>query len=61
MRPLLNVASTDASGAEESADTTDPLKRLEEVHLEIQNSLASDLLQAIKEEPQPFLKSWWWS
>lgn len=41
---------------DDSEFATDPLERLEQAHLEIQNSLASDLLQTIKEQSPAFLE-----
>jgi restriction system protein len=49
--------TTDTLGrTEDTTDSTDPLERLEEAHLEIQNSLASDLLQTIKEQSPAFME-----
>jgi len=51
------VATADVSGqAEEVSDPTDPLERLEQAHLEIQNSIANDLLKTIKEQTPAFLE-----
>jgi len=41
----------------ESEDATDPLERLENAHLEIQSSLASELLQLIKDQAPIFLEN----
>jgi len=40
----------------ESEDTTDPLERLENAHLEIQSSLENELLQMVKEQDPIFLE-----
>lgn len=41
----------------ESEDSTDPLERLENAHLEIQSSLASELLQLVKDQDPIFLEN----
>jgi len=41
----------------ESEDATDPLERLENAHLEIQSSLASELLQLVKDQDPIFLEN----
>jgi restriction system protein len=50
------VATDTAGQGEKIVDATDPLERLEDAHQEIQNSLASDLLQTIKDQPPAFLE-----
>jgi len=46
----------DNEQSEELVESADPIERLEEAHQEIQNSLASDLLQTIKEQSPEFLE-----
>ena len=41
----------------DSEDTTDPLERLENAHLEIESSLASELLQMVKDKDPIFLEN----
>jgi restriction system protein len=50
------VASVEQEQAE-SEDATDPLERLENAHLEIQSSLASELLQLVKDQDPIFLEN----
>lgn len=50
------VSINNTGQTEDISVSTDPLERLEEAHFEIQNSLASDLLQTIKEQSPAFLE-----
>lgn len=51
------AVTADVSGqTEDASDSTDPLERLEQAHLEIQNSIANDLLKTIKEQSPAFLE-----
>ncbi len=49
------VTSSDQNNKTE--DSTDPLERLENAHLEIQSSLASELLQLVKDQDPIFLEN----
>ena len=50
-------AVTTEQEQDESEDATDPLERLENAHLEIQSSLASELLQLVKDQDPIFLEN----
>lgn len=53
-KPKTASADQDQNDTE---DTTDPLERLENAHLEIQSSLANDLLQLVKDQDPIFLEN----
>lgn len=55
--PKTKKLTTDMSRqGDDLTNSTDPLERLEGAHLEIQNSLSSDLLQTVKQQSPVFLE-----
>ena len=49
-------AATQQTTSDQTDDSTDPQERLEQAHQEIQNSLAGDILQTIKDRSPAFLE-----